>query len=119
MPIVRPDDPVRLVSSLPIVSIEPNATLADLAGELERQQVGVLGVTTGDGAARVVLAVPVAALLLTRYRIGASLRRPSFALSDDGRNLSFVAAVREEQLRGESIRQLAHLAGERRQQIVE
>ena len=54
MPIVRPDDPVRLVSSLPIVSIEPNATLADLAGELERQQVGVVGVTTGDGVDGVV-----------------------------------------------------------------
>lgn len=49
MPIVRPDDPVRLVSSLPVISIEPNATLADLAGELERQQVGVLAVTTGHG----------------------------------------------------------------------
>jgi CBS domain-containing protein len=49
VPIIRPDDPVRLVSSLPIISIEPNATLADLAGELERQQVGVLGVATGDG----------------------------------------------------------------------
>lgn len=54
VPIIRPDDPVRLVSSLPIVSIEPNATLADLAGELERQQVGVLGVTTGDGVDGVV-----------------------------------------------------------------
>ena len=54
MPIVRPDDPVRLVSSLPVISIEPSATVADLAGELERQQVGVLGVTTGAGIEGVV-----------------------------------------------------------------
>jgi CBS domain-containing protein len=44
----RPEDPVRVVMSVPVASIEPNATLADLAGKLAVEQVGAVAITTDD-----------------------------------------------------------------------
>jgi CBS domain-containing protein len=44
----RPEDPVRVVMSVPVASIEPNATLADLAGKLAAEQVGAVAIMTDD-----------------------------------------------------------------------
>ncbi len=48
MPIIRPDDPVRLLVSEPIARIEPGASLTDLATKLDLEQVGALVVMSGD-----------------------------------------------------------------------
>jgi|HigsolmetaAR202D_1030399.scaffolds.fasta_scaffold26488_1 CBS domain-containing protein len=48
MPIIHPDDPVRLVASEPVVTVEPTVTLSDLATKLELARVGAVAVTS-DG----------------------------------------------------------------------
>lgn len=48
MPIIHPDDPIRLLVTFPTAVIEPTATLSDLAGKLERECVGALAVMEGD-----------------------------------------------------------------------
>jgi CBS domain-containing protein len=47
MPIINPDDPVRLLASVPMVSIEPTVSLADLAAKLEVERVGAVAVMSG------------------------------------------------------------------------
>lgn len=48
MPIIHPEDPIRLLASVPMVSVEPTMSLADLAAELDVQRVGAVAVMTGD-----------------------------------------------------------------------
>lgn len=48
MAIIRPEDPVRVLLSEPLVWIEPGATLTELAAELDLQQVGAVAVMSGD-----------------------------------------------------------------------
>jgi CBS domain-containing protein len=48
MPIIHPDDPIRLLISIPAATIEPNTSLSELAGKLERECVGALAVMEGD-----------------------------------------------------------------------
>ena len=45
---INPEDPVRVVMSAPVASIEPNATLADMAGMLAKELVGALPILEGD-----------------------------------------------------------------------
>lgn len=48
MGIIRPDDPVRVLMSTPVASVDPNATLLDLATTLQLERVGAVTVMT-DG----------------------------------------------------------------------
>lgn len=48
MPIIHPEDPIRLLASTPIVSIESNASLAELAAKIDLEQVGAVAVMSGD-----------------------------------------------------------------------
>lgn len=48
MAIVRPDDPVRELMSMPVAWIEPDVSLFDLAAKLEEERVGALPVMSGD-----------------------------------------------------------------------
>jgi signal-transduction protein with cAMP-binding, CBS, and nucleotidyltransferase domain len=44
----RPEDPVRVVMSVPVARIEPNSTLADVAGKLAAEHVGAVAIMTDD-----------------------------------------------------------------------
>jgi len=48
MAIIRPDDPIRVLMSMPVASVEPTMSLADLAATLETEGVGAVTVMTGD-----------------------------------------------------------------------
>jgi CBS domain-containing protein len=48
VPIIHPDDPIRLLASVPMVSVEPTTSLADLAAKLDVERVGAVAVMTGD-----------------------------------------------------------------------
>jgi CBS domain-containing protein len=48
MVVHHPEDPVHAVMSVPVASIEPNATLADLAGKLAAEHVGALAIMTDE-----------------------------------------------------------------------
>lgn len=48
MALIRPDDPVRVLMSMPIAWIEPDVSLADLATKLAVEGVGALAVMSGD-----------------------------------------------------------------------
>ena len=48
MSIISPDDPIRLLASVPAVTVEPHSTLADLAVRLEDEQIGAVAVSAGD-----------------------------------------------------------------------
>ena len=54
MPIIHPDDPIRLLVTSPTVSIEPTATLYDVATRLDREVVGALLVMPDDDVSGVV-----------------------------------------------------------------
>lgn len=45
---INPEDPVRVIMSAPVASIEANATLADLAGLLTVELVGAVTIMNGD-----------------------------------------------------------------------
>jgi CBS domain-containing protein len=48
MGLIRPDDPVRVLMSMPPASVDPNTSLVDLASTLETQGVGAVTVMTGE-----------------------------------------------------------------------
>jgi CBS domain-containing protein len=54
MAIIRPDDPIRVLMSIPVASVEPTMSRADLAATLETEGVGAVTVMTGDHLERVV-----------------------------------------------------------------
>lgn len=54
MPIIHPDDPIRLLVSASTASIEPTATLHELALKLDRECVGALMVMPDERASGVV-----------------------------------------------------------------
>lgn len=48
MSLIRPDDPVRVLMSMPVARIEPDVSLADVAAKLAAECVGALAVMSGD-----------------------------------------------------------------------
>jgi hypothetical protein len=42
MPLVQPDDPVRVLMSMPVASVDPNLSLTDLAAKFEAEGVGAV-----------------------------------------------------------------------------
>jgi len=48
MAIIRPEDPIRVLISVPMVSTTPESSLAELAAKLEVEQVGAVAVISGD-----------------------------------------------------------------------
>jgi CBS domain-containing protein len=46
--IIRPEDPIRLLVSVPMVTIESNASLAELAAKIAVEQVGAVAVMSGN-----------------------------------------------------------------------
>jgi CBS domain-containing protein len=52
--IIHPDDPIRLLVSSPTASIEPTATLHDVAVKLDRECVGALMVTPDESVSGIV-----------------------------------------------------------------
>lgn len=48
MGLIQPDDPVRVLMSTPVASVDPTISLADLAAKLEIEGVGAVVVMTGD-----------------------------------------------------------------------
>jgi len=48
MPIIHPEDPIRLLVSVPMVSMELHASIAELAAKIDLEQVGAVAVMSGD-----------------------------------------------------------------------
>ena len=48
MGLIQPGDPVRVLMSIPVASVDPTISLADLAAKLEIEGVGAVVVMTGD-----------------------------------------------------------------------
>ena len=45
----RPSDPVRMIMSTPVATVDPGSTLLDVAGELLADEVGAVLVSSGPG----------------------------------------------------------------------
>jgi CBS domain-containing protein len=45
----RPSDPVRMIISTPVATVDPGSTLLDVAGELLADEVGAVLVSSGPG----------------------------------------------------------------------